>query len=176
MARPGRPERNRAAPSFRQLRRFHPGINSDKVFGTHTSAWIAGSTTPSDCVAKSPPGNDNEMPPASASNGCSQQTRLAPRWQAPIPPLPKSHNHCDEVLAPRSPSDRSLPPATGPRFCPRAHTTRRFDGWCWRGSWSRRRHRVQTSRASAWPLRLPSCPLARPCAERSRWRPKSRHR
>src|ERR1700686_4588080 len=36
MARPGRPERNRAARSFGQLRRFHHGINSNKVFGTHT--------------------------------------------------------------------------------------------------------------------------------------------
>jgi hypothetical protein len=36
MARPGRPERNRTARSFRQLRRFHHVINSDKVFGTHT--------------------------------------------------------------------------------------------------------------------------------------------
>jgi 8-oxo-dGTP diphosphatase len=35
MARPGRPERNRAARSFRQLRRFHHVINSDEVFGTH---------------------------------------------------------------------------------------------------------------------------------------------
>ena len=35
MARPGRPERNTAARSFRQLRRFHHVINSDKVFGTH---------------------------------------------------------------------------------------------------------------------------------------------
>src|SRR6266851_3063470 len=35
MARPGRPERNRAAQSFRQLRRFHHAINSDEVFGTH---------------------------------------------------------------------------------------------------------------------------------------------
>src|ERR1700760_3085810 len=35
MARPGRPERNRTARSFRQLRRFHRFINSDKVFGTH---------------------------------------------------------------------------------------------------------------------------------------------
>src|SRR2546429_6939678 len=35
MARPGRPERNRTARSFRQLRRFHHVINSDKVFGTH---------------------------------------------------------------------------------------------------------------------------------------------
>src|ERR1700679_132151 len=33
-----RPERNRAARSFRQLRRFHHGINSNKVFGTHTGA------------------------------------------------------------------------------------------------------------------------------------------
>src|ERR1700692_3766664 len=35
MARPGRSARNRAARSFRQLRRFHRVINSDKVFGTH---------------------------------------------------------------------------------------------------------------------------------------------
>src|SRR6266849_2930311 len=33
MARLGWPERNRAARSFRQLRRFHHVINSDKVFG-----------------------------------------------------------------------------------------------------------------------------------------------
>ena len=64
------------------------------------SAWIAGSTIPSGCAAKSPLGNGSEMPPAPASNGCSQQTRLAPKWQAPIPPLPKSHNHCDELLEP----------------------------------------------------------------------------
>src|ERR1700693_1023315 len=38
MARPGRPERNRAARSFRQLTRFHHGFNSDKVFGTHRVA------------------------------------------------------------------------------------------------------------------------------------------
>jgi transposase-like protein len=41
MARPGRPERNRAARSFRQLRRFHHVINSNKVFGTHTAAELA---------------------------------------------------------------------------------------------------------------------------------------
>src|ERR1700676_2982982 len=35
MARPGRPERNRTARSFRQLRRFHHVINSNRVFGTH---------------------------------------------------------------------------------------------------------------------------------------------
>ena len=37
MARPGRPERNRAARSFRQLWRFDHVINSDKVFGTHST-------------------------------------------------------------------------------------------------------------------------------------------
>src|SRR5258708_11916492 len=35
MARPGRPERNRAARSFRQLSRFDHFINSDRVFSTH---------------------------------------------------------------------------------------------------------------------------------------------
>src|SRR5260370_32210283 len=33
MARPARPGRNRTGRSFHQLRRFHPVINSDKVFG-----------------------------------------------------------------------------------------------------------------------------------------------
>ena len=37
--------------------------------------------------------------PAPASNGCSQPTRPAPKWAAPIPTHPKSHNHCAEVLA-----------------------------------------------------------------------------
>ena len=64
------------------------------------SAWIAGSTTPNDYAAKSPPGSEGEMPPAPASNGCSQQTRPAPKWAAPILPLPKSHNHCAEPLVP----------------------------------------------------------------------------
>jgi putative transposase len=36
MARPGRPERKRAAQSFRQFRRLHHVINSDEVFGTHS--------------------------------------------------------------------------------------------------------------------------------------------
>jgi transposase len=40
MARPGRPERNRAARSFCQLRRFHYVINSNKVFG-HTAIRAA---------------------------------------------------------------------------------------------------------------------------------------
>jgi ribose transport system substrate-binding protein len=42
MARPGRPERNTAARSFRQLRRFHHVINSDRVFGTHRTAVVIG--------------------------------------------------------------------------------------------------------------------------------------
>src|SRR3984957_14060785 len=42
MARPERPERNRAARSFGQLKRFHHGINSDKVFGTHTRITVFG--------------------------------------------------------------------------------------------------------------------------------------
>jgi hypothetical protein len=33
---PARPERNRTVRSFRQLRRFHHVINSDRVFGTHS--------------------------------------------------------------------------------------------------------------------------------------------
>src|SRR5713226_8423213 len=48
MARPGRPERNRAARSFRQLRRFHHVINSDKVFGTHNPPWVS----PVKCVSR----------------------------------------------------------------------------------------------------------------------------
>src|SRR2546430_11126319 len=40
MVRPGWSERNRAARSFCQLRRFHHVINSDKVFGTHNGLII----------------------------------------------------------------------------------------------------------------------------------------
>ena len=43
MARLGRPERNGAARSFGQLRRFHNGINSDNVFGTHSDDNAFGS-------------------------------------------------------------------------------------------------------------------------------------
>jgi hypothetical protein len=39
-----------------------------------------------------------ETPPAPASNGCSQPTKPAPKWAAPIPSRPKSHNHCAEVV------------------------------------------------------------------------------
>src|SRR6266704_1026520 len=76
------------------------------------NVWIAGSTIPTASSAKSPHGRSNEMPPALASNGCSQSTRPAPKWAGPIlsrptgPILsrPKSHNHWAEVLAP---DDRS---------------------------------------------------------------------
>src|SRR5450631_4453248 len=40
MARPGWPERNRAARSFHQFRRFLHVINSNKVFGTHRRRGI----------------------------------------------------------------------------------------------------------------------------------------
>ena len=40
---------------------------------------------PNGSVAKSPPGNDSEMPRAPASNGCSQPTKPAPKWAAHIP-------------------------------------------------------------------------------------------
>jgi len=49
--------------------------------------------------AKSPRGNDNETAQAPASNGCSQPTKPAPKWVAPIQSHPKNHNHCAEVLA-----------------------------------------------------------------------------
>ena len=57
------------------------------------SAWTGASTTQTASSAKSPPGNDSETPPAHASNGCSSPTRPAPKWAAPIPKRPKSHNH-----------------------------------------------------------------------------------
>src|SRR5258706_13752214 len=48
--------------------------------------------------AKSLYGRNNGTPPAPESNGCSQPKRPAPKWVAPIPSRPKSHNHCAEVL------------------------------------------------------------------------------
>src|SRR6266852_1926458 len=63
------------------------------------SAWTAESTTQTGSAAKSTHGNDNETPPAPASIGCSQPKKPAPKWAAPIPSHPKSHNHCAEALA-----------------------------------------------------------------------------
>src|SRR5258708_5495324 len=46
MAKPRRPERNGAARSFGQLRRFHHGINSDNVFGTHRGERVVAVVQP----------------------------------------------------------------------------------------------------------------------------------
>jgi len=62
------------------------------------SAWTAESTTPNISSAKLPPGSNNETPPAPASNGCSQPKKPAPKWGAPTPSRPKSHDHCAEIL------------------------------------------------------------------------------
>jgi hypothetical protein len=43
-------------------------------------------------------GSGSETKLAPASTGCSQQTKLAPNWGAPIQARPKSQNHCDELL------------------------------------------------------------------------------
>ena len=51
---------------------------------------IAALTIRSASSAKSRHGSDNETPPAPASNGCSQPTRPAPKWAAPIPSRPMS--------------------------------------------------------------------------------------
>jgi hypothetical protein len=64
------------------------------------SASTDESTIQAGSAAKSTPGNDNETPPAPASIGCSQPTKPEPKWGAPIPSHPKSHNHCAEVLGP----------------------------------------------------------------------------
>src|ERR1700704_6813875 len=45
-----------------------------------------------------------------ATPGCSQPTKLAPKWAAPIPSHPKSHNHCDEVLVALLRDEMSAPP------------------------------------------------------------------
>src|SRR6266481_4327484 len=44
MARPGWPERNKAARSLGQFKRFRHVINSDEVFGTHREVGLAGVT------------------------------------------------------------------------------------------------------------------------------------
>src|SRR5882672_6867777 len=62
------------------------------------SASLAGSTTPSDCVAKSPLGNAREMLRVPASNGCLRQKRPGTKWGGLTQTRPKSHNHCAEVL------------------------------------------------------------------------------
>src|ERR1700754_3170069 len=58
MARPGRTERNRTARSFGQLTRFHHGINSDEVFGTHTGWRKLSECLPASVLARSEWYND----------------------------------------------------------------------------------------------------------------------
>jgi hypothetical protein len=41
---------------------------------------------------------NNETPPAHASNGCSQPKKPAPKGAAPSPSRRKSRNHCADVL------------------------------------------------------------------------------
>src|SRR6266403_422326 len=70
MARPGRPERNRTARSFRQLRRFHHVINSDKVFGTHNRVLSFKPQLRLECRGQDGQ-NETEQPDHSASLGDS---------------------------------------------------------------------------------------------------------
>jgi hypothetical protein len=57
-------------------------------------------------LMRPPLGNDREMLHAPVSNGCSLQKRPAQKWGEPTQTLPKSHNHCAEVLARRRASVR----------------------------------------------------------------------
>ena len=71
------------------------------------SASTAASKAARNSSPRSPPGRTSAMPPALASNGCSQPSKPAPNWRAPIQsltpnqPKPKSHNLCAEVLGER---------------------------------------------------------------------------
>src|ERR1700738_4138375 len=69
-------------------------------------------TTPSASSVKSQHANNNATPPAPTSNGCSQPKKPAPKWAAPIPSRPKSHNHCAEVLV-RSKTEADILVFTG---------------------------------------------------------------
>jgi hypothetical protein len=42
--------------------------------------------------------NRSPFPGLFLTQGCSQPTKHAPKWAAPIPTRPKSHNHCEAVL------------------------------------------------------------------------------
>jgi hypothetical protein len=59
------------------------------------------------------------MPPAPASNGCSQPTKPAPKWVTPTPTRRKSHNHCAEVLVKSTDMTVALQPFFN-RFRPRS--------------------------------------------------------
>src|SRR4029450_11468222 len=61
------------------------------------------------------PGRPTKTPPAAASNGCSQPTRRAPKWAAPIRKRSKSHNHCETVLGGGGGGGRFACPGPPPR-------------------------------------------------------------
>src|SRR5262249_23546847 len=64
------------------------------------NAWIGASTAKNASYPKSLPGSGSEILHAPASTGCSQPRKRAPKWGALTrKSRPKSHNHCDEVLA-----------------------------------------------------------------------------
>src|SRR6266850_7104993 len=75
MARPGRPGRNRAARSFRQLRRFHHVINSDKVLGIHTKFGMV--------IVSWPDFLGGRTNPAYQSFSCRSRDRPCPRKLGP---------------------------------------------------------------------------------------------
>src|SRR5882762_5272672 len=93
MARPGRPERNRAARSFRQLRRFHHGINSDKVFGTHSGYDPPRLQIAHDCpvamvLAEGPvvnAGDDQRLRSRAGSSPNNPQQSVVAHWQHQSP-------------------------------------------------------------------------------------------
>ena len=73
-------------PEARQLAQ-HGGDRDRRA--ARPSAWIAGSTTQTGSAAKSPLGSDSEMPPAPASNGCSQPTKPVTKLGRTYPHTPK---------------------------------------------------------------------------------------
>ena len=87
------------------------------------SAWTAESTIQSASSAKSPHGNDSETPPRPHQMDVHNRTKPAPKWAAPIRHLPKSHNHCAEVLAASCASDGSASPACCRFFFSTEHRT-----------------------------------------------------
>src|SRR5215467_1140225 len=76
-----------------------------KVACSAANASTVGLVLASAFNPKSAPGNDSETPHAPVSNGCSQSTKPAPKWVAPILAKPisgasssKSHNYGAGVL------------------------------------------------------------------------------
>src|ERR1700737_3408013 len=98
MARPAPPERNRAAGSFRQLRRFHHVINSDKVFGIHRT---------SGCEITPARISKQRGAPARCCTSTCWVSRPSPRTSLPSWPAPPSPR--SRCWAPFMPLPRSRP-------------------------------------------------------------------